>query len=136
MTGNQYLQVTEAFTVLVKVGTTDSNTYIGVAQVCGDVWAPRTLQPGDQLHLLVGGEFAAVDGVRWPAALRVSQAHPFERNAGHPKQNWPTDKLRPVTAPAPGAYTVAPLRDFDLGWVRAHGQPNGHSIDWTLAELP
>jgi hypothetical protein len=54
---NQYFAVKEPFTIEVRVGLADSQVFIGSSMALQDLYETVTVRPGDQLHLLVGGDF-------------------------------------------------------------------------------
>lgn len=58
MYGNSYYKLTEAKVVWVKTGSRPGNSYYGAAQIHDVLGQQVTLNPGDELHLLIGGLFA------------------------------------------------------------------------------
>lgn len=75
---NKYYTALEPFEVLRAVGTKPSNTYIGRSQVIDTVYETTTVNPGEELHDLVGGLFH-VDGENRPHEIRLTKPpHIFE----------------------------------------------------------
>lgn len=57
MYGNLYYEVVEPIFYLDRVGYSPSNSWIGRSQVLESVFVGRNAVPGDEFHLLVGGDF-------------------------------------------------------------------------------
>ena len=63
--GNHYFRVVAPFRILVKVGLSPAQVYIGRAQALQEIYEEVDTRPGDEIHALVGGDFlvrTSVDG--------------------------------------------------------------------------
>jgi hypothetical protein len=74
-TENRYYAVVEPFTVEVRVGVAGTNIYLGRIQPLQDLYQTVALRPGDELHLLVGGDFLVRDGASLMFDTRRHMAH-------------------------------------------------------------
>lgn len=75
---NKYYVALEPFEVLRASGSKPSNTWIGASQVIDTIYETVTVQPGEELHDLVGGLFH-VDGDGKPHETRLTQpVHIFQ----------------------------------------------------------
>jgi len=82
MFGNRYFEFDEPVHWFRKIGTSASNTYVGRSQVLDTVYQLATIEPGDQVHALVGGTFVArADGRVEEGVFRLPK-HIFEKSYG------------------------------------------------------
>jgi len=61
-TENEYYRVTAPFRLLIRDGVAPAQVYIGRSQVMQQLWREQDAQPGDEIHLLHGGNFLISDG--------------------------------------------------------------------------
>jgi hypothetical protein len=97
---NTYYTVTRAFTVYALVGHSDSNFHYGSSMVYGNVYRRVELQPGDEVHALVGGTFVLrFDGELLKVCLTITDKSPFEKRYGGELERWPLDALQQTLTP-------------------------------------
>ena len=131
--GNTYWRVTEPFEVYVLRGTTESNTSVGSSKMLGNVYQPVTVEPGGEIHGLVGGVFYIdPNGSVTEVTLALSDKHPFEKVYLLPVDKWPLDKLA-LTTCRPVTYSNARTRRFSHQELKETGAASyGRNIDWIL----
>lgn len=82
---NAFFRVEKPFRIYRQFGRSESNTWIGRSRVTSNVYHALNVQPGDELHALVGGLFVADrrDGQpdAAPALLKPPKP-PLEKNYG------------------------------------------------------
>lgn len=138
---NEYYIVAESFEVFVREGIYRSNTYFGSSQAFGTLYRRLTLQPGDEVHLLVGGSFVRHQGtaaepwdeaVVYEAKIELSEKHPFEKTYGGPREpQWPTELMTPVERLAPVTRREVPTLPAERVYIHI---PVGRSIDYLMRE--
>lgn len=109
---NSYFQVTESFEVFVRVGWSKSNTFYGSTQLCGGVYRKVVLQPGDEIHDLVGGLFVLTGDRKQGqfVTIEINTTHPFLRNSTNPEE-WPLSKLEACRPSDVGYNTEVPMME-------------------------
>lgn len=82
MNFNKYYEVVESVHYLERVGYSESNSYYGSSQLLDPIFEARNAYPGDQFHLLVGGDFLVQqDGMIRDIAFWMPKPH-FEKTYG------------------------------------------------------
>ena len=111
-----YFAVTRPFRVLVAVGRSDSNTWIGASRAIETRYEARNAQPGSIVHSLPGGTFLQdPDGALHQARLRKPK-HILEKDyGGYSDDRRLDDMLRaglldPAPRPATADYAAARAR--------------------------
>lgn len=82
---NSFFRVEKPFRIYRQFGTSESNTWIGRSRVISNVYHALNVQPGDELHALVGGLFVADsrDGQPDAAPARLAAPRPpLEKSYG------------------------------------------------------
>lgn len=93
---NEYFEVTEPFNVEVRVGLAESNTFIGSSMALETVYQTVRVEPGDELHLLVGGDFLIRGGKAYEFYTRRSSAWEVMLHPAPFDPPLPLDKMAPV----------------------------------------
>lgn len=75
---NKYYEVVEPIYYLQRVGAAPSNTYIGASQAWDPIYEGKNAEPGDQFHLLMGGDFILNDLGETPPVSFWMPPHLFE----------------------------------------------------------
>ena len=82
---NTFFRVEQPFRIYRQFGTSESNTWIGRSRVISNVYHALNVEPGDELHALVGGLFVADrrDGRPDAAPARLAPPKPpLEKSYG------------------------------------------------------
>jgi len=109
MDDNQYYRVIAPFPLLVRDGVEPAQVYIGTSQAMQQLWRSQMAQPGDEIHLLVGGNFIVRDGRADEFDFETHRAsdvmlHPAPRPR---RRELPADKVQAIVqseAHRPGHY--------------------------------
>ena len=104
---NHYYGVTSPFPVEVRVGLRKSQVFIGSSMALQDLYQTVTVQPGDELHLLVGGDFLIRNGVAYAFDTRQHQASEIMLHPAPWDPDLPMDHLVEISrdqAHRPAAY--------------------------------
>jgi hypothetical protein len=109
MTNNRFFKVTKKFDIFLRVGYSESNTWIGASRMLGSVYRKVSLRRGDEVQDLIGGLFVIrKSGEIFEAKMSIDERHPFEKRYGAaPEQALPTDKLIEISreqATKPATY--------------------------------
>lgn len=131
---NSYFEVLAPFDVYLLVGYCNSNTHVGASMLFGNVYRKQTLKPRDEIHDLMGGTFAVIDGKAYTVRMAMRAKHPFEKNYGNSIEQWPVDHLWAIGASeaADASYNTKLPK---LSNPPAPGlQPHGYGIDYLLPE--
>lgn len=80
--GNKFFEFDEPIRWFKAIGTSPSNAYFGASRAIDTVHEQTLVQPGDQIHALVGGTFLVrADGTVETGRLRLPKPH-FEKSHG------------------------------------------------------
>lgn len=79
---NKYYEVIEPLHYFERIGSAPSNTYIGASQAYDTIFEGKNAVPGDQFHLLVGGDFMLNDLGETPSVSFWIPKHLFEKTYG------------------------------------------------------
>lgn len=125
------------FAVFTRVGTADSNTWIGRSQLLGHVYRRIELPKGTVIVDWPGGVFAVVNGQLINVKPRISTKHPFEKTylpLPTFKETWSDAKLlslQPSSVTGIPSRPTEPSERFPLPVPGATQCENG--IDWVLS---
>ena len=111
---NQYFRVIEPFTVEVEVGLAKSQVFIGSSMALEKVYQTVRLRPGDELHLLVGGDFLVRQGEAWSFGTRRQAAFEIMLHPAPFDPQLPFEKLAAITG-APIRPQAGYRREFEVG---------------------
>ena len=112
---NRYYQVVTPFDVEVRVGVAEAHVWVGRLQALQDLYQTVTVRPGDEMHLLVGGDFLIRRGVSYAFDTRRHQAQEVMLHPAPFDPALPMDRLAEITreeAQRPAAYRP---HDFTVG---------------------
>lgn len=82
MFDNRYFEFDEPIHWFRRIGSSASNTFVGRSQVFDPVFRLTTIEPGDQVHALVGGTFLVRTDGRVEEGRFWLPKHIFERSYG------------------------------------------------------
>lgn len=105
---NYYYRVIKPFSVYIRIGIADSNTYVGRSQMLGNVYRHIELAVGDEIHSLAGGTFAVTSHGANEAKMQLSDKHPFEKVYSEGEEIWPMDHLEETSNPKNPKYNTQP----------------------------
>lgn len=131
---NSFFEVLAPFDVYLQVGYCNSNTHVGSSMMLGNVYRKQTLKPHDEIHDLMGGVFAIIDGQAYVVRMAMREKHPFEKSYGTAIAQWPVDHLYKIEA-AYAASVSYKTHEPKLPYPPVPGlQPYGMGIDFLLPE--
>jgi hypothetical protein len=94
---NIYYAVIEPFTVEARVGLSDSQIYIGSSMALRTIYQTVTVRPGDEIHLLFGGDFLVRDGAAWEFHTRRHDPMEVMLHPAPFDPDLPADRLREIS---------------------------------------
>jgi hypothetical protein len=111
-TRNTYFKTTEPIPAWILTGHSASNYYYGNSNILTPTYERRMLPTSTSIQILVGGDFAVVNGQRQPVKFTdpAADKSPFEKNYGYDptKKRLPLKALQEVTAE--GAIIKQPVK--------------------------
>ena len=120
---NSFFKVTSPFKIYIAVGRYTTNTFFGSARAMGVMYRHVTLNPGDEIHDLVGGVFVYHDGKTYQGKMNLSEKHPFEKVYGREEEIFPVENLTLISSPSSNDW------NSNLPEVNAPRRYYGRSID-------
>ncbi|WP_315921210.1 hypothetical protein [Mesorhizobium sp. SP-1A] len=103
---NKYYEVIEPIHYFERKGHALSNTWVGRSQAYDTIFEGKNAVPGDQFHLLAGGDFILTEAGETPSVDFWKPKHLFEKSYGgtnSPKQLFEqfekAGKVREIPAP-------------------------------------
>lgn len=75
---NKYYEVIEPIHYLERKGSAPSNTYVGASQAYDTIYEALNAIPGDQFHLLAGGDFLVTEDGETPSVSFWKPPHLFQ----------------------------------------------------------
>jgi len=145
--GNKYYEFDEAIRWFRAIGHSASNTYIGSSRAIDTVYEPTTINPGDQVHALLGGTFVVrADGTVEEGKFKLPK-HLFEKSYGIRQSDADlcdlmakAGRCREIEKPAAKADYNAPRKAYDanklpdlMGNVpRGRKWPNSPTLDFII----
>lgn len=79
---NKYYEVVEPIHYLERKGHALSNTWVGRSQAYDTIFEGKNAVPGDQFHLLAGGDWLLTDAGETPSVTFWMPKHLFEKSYG------------------------------------------------------
>lgn len=142
---NKYFEFDEPIRWFKAVGLSPSNTYVGRSQAIDTVHRPVLVEPGDQIHALVGGTFVVRADGTVECGRFTRPKHLFEKSYGGRtsdaallEQMAKAGRCREIDPPAarlPYAEAREAYRSVSYPDCTGHVEPGNHGMSPLLRKL-